>query len=79
MVEGEVKVLFKIRRDDKNVTLKDVFEKLEEIRKKEPDQDVYFDGDEFAICGRPIPKIEKHDEHHHHGKKKGQQTKLSSA
>ena len=80
MAESEIRILYKIRRDDKHITLKDVSEKMEEIRKKEPDQDVFFDGDEFAICGRPLPKPEKApEEHRHAGKKKGRQTKLSSA
>lgn len=54
MADSEVRVWLRIRRDDRSISLKDVFEKMEEIRRKAPDEEVYFDGDEFAICSRPI-------------------------
>jgi hypothetical protein len=54
MVSDDVKVWYKIKKDDKHVTLKDVFEKMEEIRVQHPDLDVFFDGDEYAICSRPL-------------------------
>lgn len=80
MAEGGVKVWLKIRRDDKSVSLKDVFEKMENIRAENPDLDVYFDGDEFAICSRPLAAPpDLHPEHHHKDKKKGKQVKLYSA
>jgi hypothetical protein len=50
------KVLYKIDRQDNSVTLKDVLEKIEELQKKNPDQDVFFDGDEYAVCSRPKKK-----------------------
>ena len=50
------KICFKIKRDDPNVTLNDVLKKIEEIRKKHPDQEVYFDGDEYAVVSRPKRK-----------------------
>lgn len=81
MPEGEVKVWFKIRKNDKSVSLKDVFDKMEQIRAEHPELDVYFDGDEFAVCSRPLPRpAETHPHHHHHKeKKKGKQAKLYSA
>jgi hypothetical protein len=50
------KVLYKIDKKDNSVTLKDVLEKIEELQKKNPDQDVFFDGDEYAVCSRPKKK-----------------------
>ena len=35
------------------LTITDLFEKIEEFQKENPDRDVFFDGDEFAICSRP--------------------------
>lgn len=80
MADGEVKIWFKIRKDDKSISLKDVFEKMEQIRAEHPELDVYFDGDEFAICSRPLAGFDLgHPEHHHKDKKKGKQAKLYSA
>ena len=80
MAEHDVKVWFKIRKDDKSVSLKDVFEKMEHIRAENPDLDVYFDGDEFAICSRPLARpAATCPEHPHKEKKKGRQVKLYSA
>ncbi|MBM4237838.1 MAG: hypothetical protein FJ151_05065 [Euryarchaeota archaeon] len=40
---------------DKNsdLTLREVLKKIEEIQAEHPDLDVFFDGDEYAICSRP--------------------------
>ncbi len=51
------KVLYKIDKLDNSVTLKDVLEKIEELQQKNPDLDVFFDGDEYAVCSRPKRKI----------------------
>jgi hypothetical protein len=48
------KVWLKIDRNDPGVTLNDVAEKIRELQMSHPDLDVFFDGDEFAICSRPI-------------------------
>ena len=48
------KVWLKIDRNDPRVTLNDVAEKIRELQMQHPDLDVFFDGDEFAICSRPI-------------------------
>lgn len=47
------KIHYKIDRDDKTITLKDVLDRIEEIQRKHPELDVFFDGDEFAVCSRP--------------------------
>lgn len=51
------KVLYKIDKLDNSVTLKDVLEKIEELQQKNPDLDVFFDGDEYAVCSRPKRRI----------------------
>lgn len=41
-----------------NLTLREVLRKIEEIQAEHPELDVFFDGDEYAICSRP-KKAEK--------------------
>ncbi len=36
-----------------DLTLREVLKKIEEIQAEHPDLDVFFDGDEYAICSRP--------------------------
>lgn len=50
------KIHYKIDKDDKEITVQDVLKRIEEIQKKHPELDVFFDGDEFAICSRPKKK-----------------------
>jgi hypothetical protein len=50
------KILYKIDKKDNSVSLQDVLDKIEELQKKNPDQDVFFDGDEYAVCSRPKRK-----------------------
>jgi hypothetical protein len=45
-------ILYKIDPDDDKLLLKDILKKIEELQRKHPDLDVFFDGDEYAICGR---------------------------
>jgi hypothetical protein len=35
------------------LTLREVLKKIEEIQAENPELDVFFDGDEYAICSRP--------------------------
>ena len=82
MSTDDVKVWYKIKKDDKHVTLKDVFEKMEEIRAQHPELDVFFDGDEYAICSRPIQKgpqtcDERERLRSHKQKRKGKQMHLA--
>jgi len=36
-----------------NLSLSDVLDKIRELQDKNPDLDIFFDGDEYAICSRP--------------------------
>jgi len=47
------KVHVKIEPGDRSITLKDIVRMIEDIQKKNPELEVFFDGDEFAICSRP--------------------------
>jgi len=46
----------KIDKDDPTVSLTDVLAKVQEIQRQHPELDVFFDGDEYAICSRPRKK-----------------------
>ena len=49
----EKKVHLKIDKNDPDMTLRMVMEKLHQLQVDNPDLDVFFDGDEYAICSRP--------------------------
>jgi hypothetical protein len=51
--EMEKKIILKIDKNDDSITLQDVVNKIQEIQDENPDLDVFFDGDEFAVCSRP--------------------------
>lgn len=42
----------RIDRQDDSVTLSDIKEMINDIQEEHPDREVFFDGDEFAICSR---------------------------
>lgn len=46
-------VHLRIDPNDENTTLEDVLAKIGELQRKHPDREVFFDGDEYAICSRP--------------------------
>ncbi|MEM0129348.1 MAG: hypothetical protein QXG65_04210 [Thermoplasmata archaeon] len=46
-------VHLRIDPNDESMTLEDVLTKISELQRKNPDRDVFFDGDEYAICSRP--------------------------
>ena len=46
----------KYAKDDPAVSLKDVLARVQEIQRAHPELDVFFDGDEYAICSRPRKK-----------------------
>ncbi|MBX8631970.1 MAG: hypothetical protein J9259_05565 [Thermoplasmata archaeon YP2-bin.285] len=52
---GDKKIHVRIEKGSK-LTLKDVLKKIKEIQAANPDLDVFFDGDEYAICSRPLKK-----------------------
>ncbi len=45
-------ILHRVRRGDPNVSLADILGMIEEFQKEHPDMDVFWDGDEYAICAR---------------------------
>lgn len=51
------KIHLKIDRNDPSITLKDVLDKIQEIQKENPDLEVFFDGDEYAVCSRPRKEV----------------------
>jgi len=48
----EKRVLVKISKDQTEMSLRDVLDKMKELQDKNPDMDVFWDGDQYAICGR---------------------------
>ncbi len=46
------KIHKKIDRHDESVTLTDIEQMIDRIQRENPDREVFFDGDEFAICSR---------------------------
>lgn len=55
MAKGTKQVHVKIDKDS-GLTLRDVLKKIREIQSVHPDLDVFFDGNEYAICSRPRKK-----------------------
>jgi len=52
-MEMEKRIHLRIDPNDESITLKDVMKKIQEIQRQHPDLDVFFDGDEYAVCSRP--------------------------
>lgn len=48
----EKKVLLSVDRNDPNITLAEILSKIRELQEQNPDMDIFWDGDEYAICGR---------------------------
>lgn len=46
------KVHKRIDRDDESITIEDIQDMIDKIQGENPDREVFFDGDEFAICSR---------------------------
>jgi hypothetical protein len=42
----------KVDRGDETISLREVIEKITEIQAKNPDREVFWDGDANAICSR---------------------------
>ncbi len=51
--EIEKRIHVRIDPNDESITLKDIMQRIQEIQRQNPDLDVFFDGDEYAICSRP--------------------------
>jgi len=54
--ESEKRVVLRIDPNDESITLKDIMQRIQEIQRQHPDLDVFFDGDEYAVCSRPKEK-----------------------
>jgi hypothetical protein len=46
-------VHLRIDPNDESMTLADVLAKIPELQRKHPDREVFWDGDEEAICSLP--------------------------
>jgi hypothetical protein len=42
-----------------DMSLSEVLDKIKKLQEQNPDLDVFFDGDEYAICSRPRKRHEK--------------------
>ncbi|MBI5001447.1 MAG: hypothetical protein HZB92_08005 [Euryarchaeota archaeon] len=49
----EKKIHLKIDRKDPKMSLSYVEDYMRELQARLPDEEVFFDGDSFAICSRP--------------------------
>lgn len=54
--ESEKRIIMRIDPNDESITLKDIMQRIQEIQRQNPDLDVFFDGDEYAVCSRPKEK-----------------------
>jgi hypothetical protein len=53
-VGGSRKIVhLRIDPNDESMTLADVLAKIPELQRKHPDREVFWDGDEYAICSLP--------------------------
>jgi hypothetical protein len=51
-------VHLRIDPNDETTSLEDVLSKISDLQRRHPDREVFFDGDEYAICSRPKrPKV----------------------
>ncbi len=51
--KGKKLVHLRIDPNDETMTLADVLAKIPELQRKHPDREVFWDGDEYAICSLP--------------------------
>ena len=51
--KSEKTIHLRIDPNDENTTVEDVLTKISELQRKHPEREVFFDGDEYAICSRP--------------------------
>ena len=49
----EKKIHLKIDKYSSDMTLDEILATIEKIQKENPDLEVFFDGDEYAICSIP--------------------------
>ena len=59
---GEMEKTVHVKLDrNSDFTLREVLKKIEEIQAEHPELDVFFDGDDYAICSRPRKVPEKQE------------------
>ncbi len=46
------KIHKKIDKNDESLTIDDIQKLIKKIQEENPDREVFFDGDEYAICSR---------------------------
>ena len=51
--ETEKRIHLRIDPNDETITLRDIMQRIQEIQRQNPELDVFFDGDEYAVCSRP--------------------------
>ncbi len=54
--ESDKRIILRIDPNDESITLRDIMQRIQEIQRQNPDLDVFFDGDEYAVCSRPKQK-----------------------
>lgn len=42
-----------------NLSLSEVLEKIRKLQEENPDLEVFFDGDDYAICSRPRASLKQ--------------------
>lgn len=53
----EDKVVHKKIGRNTSMTVKEIMDLMEKYKREYPDREIFFDGDEFAICSRKKEKI----------------------
>jgi hypothetical protein len=53
------KILYKLRPADRSVAMRDIVEMVEGMQKERPNERVYLDAREFAICSGPRKRGKK--------------------
>jgi hypothetical protein len=46
----------RIDPNDESITLRDIMQRIEALQREHPNLDIFFDGDEYAVCARPKDK-----------------------
>jgi hypothetical protein len=54
--ESDKRILLRIDPNDESITLRDIMQRIEALQREHPNLDIFFDGDEYAVCARPKEK-----------------------
>ena len=49
----EKRIHLKVDKADKSMSLRQVMETMQQLQEEHPELEIFFDGDEYAICSRP--------------------------